>query len=234
MNRPVTAQAPIYGEAIAQIHARAFAGTFHAGFDWLASQVAGSALQPLLFDIGCGNGDWLAHAAARGIACRGIDQSPAFVKMCRQRGLDAHPGQAARAPLPRGTTAITALGEVLAYQPAALAPVVLNAARALPEGGLLLFDLPGPEVPAGDHDKGGPGWRLTSQVRLRGAMLTRKIHLETTEGTSQEVHHQRLFSPGEARDIVQGLGFEVEILDSYGPAPMLPGRFAIRARKPCR
>jgi SAM-dependent methyltransferase len=43
-----------------------------------------------LLDVGCGSGEFLEAAAARGYAAVGIDISRAGVAACRARGLDAH------------------------------------------------------------------------------------------------------------------------------------------------
>ena len=229
MNRAVRPRAPLYGKVLAHIHAERFAGQFAPAFDWLAARVRESAAHPRLFDLGCGDGRWLAHAANLKIAGEGIDISPFFIEAAQARGVTARQDSAASALPPPGTTAVTALGEVLAYAPAALAPCLRNLSRALPPGGVVLFDLPGPDTPPGDNDLGGPGWRMSVQTRIEGVSLTRRIFIETHAGVERETHHQRLFSPDEALGIARGFGFEATLLDSYGPCPLLPGRFAVMA-----
>lgn len=222
----------IYGTRLAQIHAQAYGDAFAPAWPWLASQILAASPQPYLFDIGCGDGRWLAHASNMNIDGQGIDTSDVFVTMARKNGGEVALESAANMRPPPRISAATALGEVLAYKPAALAPAILTLARSLPTGGLLFFDLPGPDIPESDDDHGGKGWRLSVQNRKKGKLLVRNIQIETAEGLEREVHEQVLFAPQEALEIVEGFGLKGEILESYGPCPLLPGRFAIRARKP--
>ncbi len=225
----------IYGALLARIHAEAFADRFAPAWPWLAAQIGEASARPCLFDIGCGDGRWLAHAIETGIEGEGIDISEEFVRLAQARGLRGlrvrHDSAQHVAPPPQ-TTAATALGEVLAYKPASLAPAIRRLARALPPGGLIFFDLPGPDTPEGDDDRGGKGWRLSVRARKSGRDLLRKIQVETARGREIELHELRLFAPEEALEIVEGLGLAGEILESYGPCPLAPGRFAIRAVKP--
>ena len=232
MSAKIRARHDIYGTTLARIHAEAFADTFRTAWPWLSAQILERMASPVLLDVGCGDGAWLAYAANMKIAVQGIDISSAFVEMARTRGVRVELNSAAGVRPPADLTAVTALGEVLAYKPAALAPLVLNLSRALPSGGLLFFDLPGPDTPEGDNDRGGPDWRMSVQVRKTAKTLMRKIHIETRDGVEQEVHEQVLFNPEEALGIVEGFGLQGEILQSYGPCKLLPGRFAIRAMKP--
>ncbi len=232
MTEQFTTRTAFFAEPLARLHAEFFADRFRAGFDWLADQLRSTASRPVLFDLGCGAGAWMTHVSNMKIKAYGIDKSHYFVNICRDAGLDVRPDCAASAPLPEAVSAVTALGEVLAYHPSALAPAARRIARALPPGGLLLFDLPGPDLAEGDIDRAGPGWRLTLQTRVEGNRLLRRIFLETGAGTSQETHHLRLFAPEEALGILRGFGFEAEILTGYGPAELPPGHFALRARKP--
>ena len=232
MNTAVRARKNIYGPTLARIHAEAYGDTFAPAWPWLAEQIKASAEQPFLYDIGCGDGCWLAYAKDMKIDGQGIDISDVFVRLSTKRGVRASQDSALSARPPDGLSAATALGEVLAYKPSALAPAILNLARALPKGGLIFFDLPGPEVPESDSDRGGENWRMSVQVRKSDSSLVRKIQIETSEGVEKEVHEQTIFRPEEALGIIEGFGLTGEILESYGPCPLLPGRFAIRAVKP--
>jgi len=232
MTAPIRARREIYGPALAHIHAVAFQNTFRTAWPWLAEQILAAAKTPYLFDIGCGQGAWLSFAHNMKIIGQGIDISEHFISMARDAGVHANLESAQNAATPPGLTAVTALGEVLAYKPAALAPTILNLARKLPPGGLLFCDLPGPDTPEGDRDQGGDGWRMSVQIRKKGKTLYRRIQIETAEAIEQELHEQTLFAPREALEIAEGFGLKAEILDSYGPCALLPGRYALRAVKP--
>ncbi len=233
MSQLLPTREPFFGAPLARLHAAPLAGAQHPAWGWLIDRIrSASAGPPALFDIGCGDGGWLLAAQEAGIPGQGIDISPDFVELARRAGARVQQGSGADAAPPAGTTAITALGEVLAHEPAALAPAALNAARGLPPGGLLLFDLPGPDTPACPQEHAGPGWRLSVNTRAEGTRLTRRIQVETRDGLHRETHHLRLFSPDEARDILQGFGFEVTIHPGYGPCPLPAGRYVVEARKP--
>lgn len=232
MTKTLRPAGAIYGPALARAHAERYNHLFRDAYPWLTERITAAAAAPRLFDLGCGDGQWLAVAAAEGLAGEGIDISQAMVERARTRGVAARLDSAARSPLPAGTTAVTALGEVLAYEPAALGPALLAAVRALPPGGLVIFDLPGPDTPASAGSIKGTGWELTTRTLVAGGKLTREISIRAEDGRHDETHVQHLFAPGEACDMATGFGFEAEILDSYGPCPLLPGRFAILAVKP--
>lgn len=228
---PMAQRHAFYGAALAQAHAEAYADNFHTGFDWLGEMVKTAPGPARLFDIGCGDGSWMRAARDMKIEVKGIDISQAFTSMAKQTGLDVSQESAAQAQLPAGTNAVTALGEVLAYAPAALTPCALNVARALPSGGVFIFDMPGPDVPEGEVEAQGDGWHLHAKTRIKGSRLTRQISVEGAGGVEKEVHHQHLFAAKDVRDILSGFGFQAEIFDSYGACALLPGRFAILARK---
>ena len=228
--------AGVYDSALAEVHADRFAQTYAQGFDWLAGRIAERAA-PRLLDLGCGDGTWLAHAAARGIPGRGTDISPAFVKRAQARGLDVRLGRAAATPIPDGTTSITALGEVLSYiDPELDAPslfaVLARAAQGLPPGGTVHADLIGPETPEGEASTEGTGWRMRSEVRITGTRLQRRIEVETEAGRQVTTHLQEVLHPQAVLDEARTLGFRAEVLPAYGPAPLLPGRFLLEAVLP--
>ncbi|WP_138423010.1 methyltransferase domain-containing protein [Maritimibacter alexandrii] len=221
----------MYGPALALIHAEAFSDTFRPAFDWLTEQVYAGPRPARLFDLGCGDGAWLDFARYHGIPGAGLDASEAFVHLALARKLAVTLGDAARPLVPRGTSAITALGEVLAYAPAGLTGATQAAAQALPPNGLFLFDLIRPDVEGGETERHGNGWTIVAKTRISGARLTRDITVTTPQGTTQETHEQQIFDPGAVTRLVADAGFSCDLLASYGPCPLLPGRFAILARK---
>lgn len=231
----VTTRHAFYSLAVATAHATGFAQQFRPGYGWLAGQIQSSAARPYLYDVGCGDGSFLAAMGELGLFGEGIDISGAFVAMARRRGLKVRQDSAAQAALPPQTTAVTALGEVLAYAPAALAPFAARAARALPEGGVVILDLPGPGTPERETEAQGEAegepWTLSARTRIEGRKLKRDIEMEFQGRRIEEWHEQHLFSPEDATGIFGGLGFDTELFDSYGPCPLLPGRFALVARK---
>lgn len=230
----------LYDTALADVHADGYAGTYAAGFGWICDRIRQSGPQPRLFDVGCGDGTFLAHAARAGIPGAGADLSPAFVDRACARGLDVTCSRAATATIPPGTTAITALGEVLSYidpplgDAASLAAFLPRAAAHLPPGGLLLADLIGPDTPARSGETRGQGWAMTSTTTLDHdrAVLTRTMRVTNALGTHETVHRQAVLSPDAATGAARDAGFAATVYSSYGPAPLLPGRFLLEARLP--
>lgn len=51
-----------------------------------------------ILDLGCGDGTLTAQIVATGAEVTGVDSSPAMVEAARQRGIDAHVGDATRLP----------------------------------------------------------------------------------------------------------------------------------------
>ena len=51
-----------------------------------------------ILDLGCGDGTLTAQIVATGAEVMGVDSSPAMVEAARQRGIDAHVGDATRLP----------------------------------------------------------------------------------------------------------------------------------------
>lgn len=228
----MTTRQSFFSMALARAHSEGFSQTFDPAHSWLAQKIQASAPRPYLFDIGCGDGRFLTAMGEMGIFGEGIDISAAFVAIARRRQIKVTQDSAMQAQLPDATTAVTALGEVFAYEPAALAPMAHRISRGLPAGGVLIFDLPGPNVPAGTQERTGENWNLTSRVEIEGQSLTRHIEVEFMGQKAAETHRQHLFTADEVGDILAGFGMEAEIVESYGPCPLLPGRFGVVAHKP--
>lgn len=225
----------LYGASLAGIHAAGYTARLRPAYPFLLDLVRRTGPAPVLHDLGCGDGDWLAAARDAGLPCSGSDLSPAFVALARARGLSVTEAAARTAPWPPGTTAITALGEVLSYlhdDAPSLWDVARHAARDLPKGGALIADLIGPEVAKGRHGSSGDGWQLTSEVTVADGILTRHMTVsETGQPPRATVHRQAVVDPDEVVARLTDLGFTVDLLPAYGEVPHLPGRFAIQARR---
>ena len=83
---------------------------------------------------------------------------------------------------------------------------------------------------AGQSDSGGTGWQMSVTVDVADNLLTRRMRIEGGRGAARQlVHRQTVLDPASVTRRLDRLGFDVTVLDSYGPCPLLPGRFAIRA-----
>ncbi len=219
----------IYGPDLSRIHAEAYSDTFRDAFPWLVEQIRAACSDPSLLDAGCGSGAWLGFAKDAGIKAQGVDISRDFVDMCVSDGLAVRCADLNTVDLPKGLTAVTALGEVLAYRPAALCPFASEVARALEPGGVFLFDLTSPGCVGHAVRSAGEGWTLTADIEVDGAILTRTITTDVGGHVRTERHQQVLFEPKDVVSLLSELGFHVEIMPSYGPVALLPGRFAVKA-----
>jgi SAM-dependent methyltransferase len=227
----------LYTPDLARIHAEGYNDTFEEAHDWLAAEILHGPVNAHLFDIGCGDGTWLSVAEDRGVMGEGVDLSPAFVEIAQARGLLVKQGNAADIHIPKGTTAVTCLGEVLSYidtttKRDTLLPVAQVAYDALPSGGLLFADLIGPRCLPHARRNTGADWQMRIEVTVERDRLTRRIETQVDDRVDTVIHQQSRRHPNSTMRALQAMGWRCEILDSYGPAGLLPGRFAIKLTKP--
>jgi SAM-dependent methyltransferase len=239
----------LYGEDLAYIH--------HAGFSGFSERAAPGLLAHFreagitdgrVVDLGCGGGTWLGALGEAGYEAVGIEPSPHLVAIARETAPDATliTASAHGAAFP-SCDAVTALGEALCYMPTdatsppPLARTFVHIHEALSVGGLLAFDLIiGGEAPSltGTGGRTGDDWAVLSEVvedeaarRLRRTVTIFRA-VDGVYRRSQETHQQHLFTHGEIEAALMGAGFtEIEAVDSYGDARMLPRRRAFFARK---
>ena len=228
----------IYDADLAAIHSEGYSATYGTGFDWLCDRILAGPSPAVLYDVGCGDGTWLAHAAKRGIKGAGCDLSPPFVAMAQARRLDVTLARAGVVTIPEGTTAVTALGEVLSYIDVetgedSLEPLARRAFDALPSGGLLIADMPGPDVPTvRGHSNAGEGWEIRTEVRAEEGRVRRRIETVRAGVTRVSEHVNSARAPEAAAQVSRDMGWDCALLESYGPAPLLPGRYVLSAVKP--
>lgn len=236
----------LFDEDLAAIHAVGVAPATDPGYAWLIAMgraaAVGSGRNPSLFDIGCGDGRWMAAARAAGFRAAGCDLSAACVAMARARGLDVARADAAEATVPAADL-VTALGEVLAFADrhdrAPLAAAAARVAARLRPGAWLILDLPGPDMAraagAPAEESAGEDWRLRRHARLDGAILVREIETERrVRGVwrrRRTEHRLRLFHPDEAVTILSEAGFDSRAIDRWGDLALPEGRIGYAARR---
>lgn len=140
---------------------------------------AGVGTGTRLLDVGCGTGELLADAAARGAAVAGADVAPGMVARARRAapGADLRVADAEDLPWPDGAFAVVAAVNMLhlADDPAA---AVAEAARVLAPGGLLAvcgwaergrceLDAVEAALAADDGDEPGPEGPLRREEPVR-------------------------------------------------------------------
>jgi SAM-dependent methyltransferase len=203
--------------------------------------------QGRIIDLGCGSGIWAEKLTAAGYEVIGVDQSPAMIKLARQRAAAAtfHLGSFLDFEIPNRNV-VTALGEVLNCRfdernnRTALKKLCRRVFNVLPTGGLFVFDLaePGRHGSTPQRFYEGPDWYtlvefLQDKKRDR---LTRRIvtfrKLEKHWRRSVESHELQLYRGPEIAQILRDIGFRTRIVRRYGNMPLFPQTVAFIARKP--
>jgi SAM-dependent methyltransferase len=239
-----------YREDLAYIH--------DVGYGAMARAAAGRLVEELVrvgcragtvVDLGCGSGILARALTEGGYHVVGTDVSDAMVALARTQAPRAEfrVGSFVSAELPV-SVAVTAIGEVLNYavdsanDDDARTELFRRAYEALVPGGVLLFDIAGPERfrPGAPHRTfaTGPDWAVLVQTDLEPAtgVLTRHITTFRQVGAlyrrNAEVHRLALVDPAAVLESLRTVGFEVQVLAAYGAVSLPPGIVACLGRKP--
>jgi SAM-dependent methyltransferase len=237
-----------YGDDLAHIHDAGF-GDFARGaapqvLRWL--RAAGIRRGPVV-DVGCGSGIWAARLLEAGYDVLGFDTSAAMLRIARRQAPKAkfHRVSWIDVELPR-CVAVTSLGECLNYEfdsrssSRALGRFFTRVHAALIPGGLLVFDLLGPQ-PASQRAPrpfaaSGRDWAVLGRVVEAGPQLRREITTFRRVGRlyrrTEEVHVQRLYERAAISDMLRRAGFLLQISPSYGSWQLRPGHWVYVALKP--
>ena len=227
-----------------------------AGFGGFARGVAPGLIETLekggltkgkIVDLGCGSGILLQQLAKKGYELVGVDRSAAMIELARERVPEAelHVEPIKEFKLPN-CAAVTALGEVVCYLASkengtrGLAQLALRAFKALPSGGLFVFD-----VAELGLDRERPPTFIKSEdwaclVRFEydhaHDRLSRHITTFRQVGKSyrrgSETHVLQLFDGKAVAAMLRDAGFKVRTFRKLGKYSLLKGRVGFIARKP--
>ena len=237
-----------YADDLAYVH--------HAGFTEYVRCAAPGVLQLLrgsgiregtVVDLGCGSGVLLARLGQAGYRTMGVDVSPAFLRLARIHAPHARllHGSAHTVPLPP-CRAVTAIGEVLAYQSPGsgaekgLQGVFERVHASLDTGGLFAFDLfvASAGAPYALRSwRAGEDWAVHSESHEDRAAQRVHRHVTTfrrvgdTYRRSQEHHVLRVYDPHAVRRELREVGFQVRTSRSYGSFEVPERRLVFVARK---
>lgn len=106
--------------------------------------LAATAAHPML-DLGCGRGEWLQLAVDAGVPARGVDSNESCVDECRAAGLEVRHADLVEElhSLPDGSLGAITMFHVVEHLPfGVLADVMVQCARVLKPGGVLLAETP--------------------------------------------------------------------------------------------
>jgi len=236
-----------YQSDLASIHDDGFGHLAVGGARQLLTALADSALyQGRIYDLGCGSGITARLLADKGYSVIGIDPSEAFVAIARNRVSEAtfHVNSFANVNLTH-CVAVCAIGEVLNYRfdasnhSAARSDFFKRTFRCLADGGVLLFDVAGPDrAPNGSTQSfvEARDWTVLVETTVQDCEMTRRIVTFCRDGQhyrrNYESHCLRLLPPKQVESELSSIGFDVEALDSYGEQRLPLGLYGFCARKP--
>ncbi len=236
-----------YRDDLAYIHDVGF-GSFarNAAPGLLEILRRGGVTEGLVVDLGCGSGRWARALADAGYDVLGIDLSPAMIEMARERVPEGTFRAASflKARLPR-CAAVTSLGECFNYlfDPrnglGALGRLFRRVHAALPEGGLLVFDVAEPGRGQGPRQRHfqGDDWAVLVEYEEDAAArrLTRRLTTFRKAGggyrRDEEIHRLQLYRRSEVAGALRQAGFRVRALRGYGAQPFYRGQAGFLARK---
>lgn len=200
-----------------------------------------------IVDLGCGSGIWSRELVDAGFEVVGVDISSAMIEIARQRVSEAefHVGSFLQFPIP-SCRAVTALGEVFNYlfdsanSLRSLNTVCEKVFHALSAGGLLIFDVAGPDRFQGQRQAftEGEDWACLVEYQHEESkqQLTRRIVTFRKIGENyrrqEEVHRQQLFNESEIKAMLERIGFQTHSVRAYGDFPLMKGLIGFIARKP--
>lgn len=238
----------LYEQDLALVHAEGFGGYAEAVLSALIP-VLRETMPPVrrVLDVGCGAGAGSRALVQAGFEVTGLDPSAALLEHARRVAPEASflLRSAYGEHLP-SADAVVAIGEPLTYHPlhsdaeATLRAFFVEVARALPTGGLFLFDLIDAQGAPLDTRgfRSADDWLVVSETAEDDAArrLVRRIETFVREPGSEtyrrrrEIHHVKLFEPSQVLEWLLAAGFEPLPLPPLPEAARLPRRVAIGAR----
>jgi SAM-dependent methyltransferase len=238
-----------YQEDLAYIHDAGFSGLARSAAPVVLAALRDRGLHHgLVVELGCGSGILAAELSAAGYEVLGIDLSASLLALARRRAPKVHfrEGSLLALDIPP-CVAVTAIGECFNYlfdsgnTPQALEDLFRRIHGALGPGGLLVCDVAEPgRVPAPGliqvHAEGAD-WAvlMTAEEDGRQRLLTRRITTFRRVGElyrrGHEVHCLRLLPRSEITEQLHAIGFQVQILASYGELRFAQGHVGFVASK---
>ncbi|MBE9216233.1 class I SAM-dependent methyltransferase [Plectonema cf. radiosum LEGE 06105] len=185
----------------------------------------------LVVDLGCGSGLWAQELVKSGYHVIGFDISHAFIDIARKKVPKAEfrLGSLFDAEIP-ACNAVTSIGECLNYlfdlenDNQRLIKLFRRIYQALTPGGVFVFDIATPEqvIPESTTKSftEGKDWIVLVEKEEKQQILTRRIITFRSCGEyyrkDEETHYQQLYKATDIAQTLEQIGFQVQILKSYG------------------
>ncbi|MEC4987066.1 MAG: class I SAM-dependent methyltransferase [Oscillatoria sp. PMC 1068.18] len=201
----------------------------------------------LIIDLGCGSGLSAQKFIQAGYKVLGIDISEASIKIARKRVPEGEfeVRSLFKAKLPN-CNVVTSIGECLNYlfdednNSQTLINLFRRIYNALTPGGMLIFDIAEPGQVKAGITKGfteGEDWIVLveksedreQKILTRRIITFRKIGKQYRR--NDEIHYQRLYQATEIASTLRQIGFQVQVVRSYGDFQLPNAHAAFIARK---
>jgi SAM-dependent methyltransferase len=237
----------LYQRDLAYVHAAAFETVARGAAVEIVRRLKSSKTQVRrVMDVGCGSGPLTKALVDAGFEVTGVDPSAELLELARANVPAAHFIHASIYDVPMlDHEAVVAVGEPLTYHPEEayadnlISDFFQRVAGALPQGGILIFDVIGLGEPslAGRTWSSGDDWAVLvettenqSERRLvRNIEVFRRV--DDAYRRSHEVHTVRLFNVSRLCSQLAACGFAAETSQSYGAQQLPPRRHAFFATR---
>jgi SAM-dependent methyltransferase len=237
----------IYGQDLAYIQAAGFGGLARGAAPEIVRLLGTASIRiRRVLEVGCGSGPLTAALMEAGFETVAIEPSAELLAFAQQAAPAARfvHGSVYDVEIP-DSEAIVALGEPLTYHArdadaeGLVGVFFRRASAALPQGGLLIFDV----IETGQPSLAGPSWSsgddwavlVETTEDLEASTLVRRIETFRKTGElyrrGQEVHTVRLFDTQTLRNQLTECGFVTETAHAYGSQGLNPRRCAFIATR---
>lgn len=234
--------AELYRNDLAQIHIDGYEfhwkGAAPVILNWLHEH---GITNGQLVDLGCGGGQWVAHAADKGYQTVGIDVSRSMIRYAKKKSPSTRfiCSSFAEADIPE-CDVVTSLGEPLNYLNSGvlIQRTIKKVYAALRKNGLFIFDVRHPPLQRIDsinHVKSGDDWFCHARIDEDPRRLVRHITTFRKVGEhfrrDQETHRLKLYSKPKMLTWLRGVGFRVRTFRGYGDYQLTKRQSVFTCRK---
>ena len=200
----------------------------------------------LIVDLGCGSGILAKELSEHGVNVLGIDISKQMLNIAKHKAPKATFIQASLFDFPiPSSNIVCAIGEPVNYlfdnknDYNTVRNLFQHVFNQLKPKGYFIFDLLTTEADKTPTTKIVEKEEMTMIVQISvditTAVLTRKMTFFTKEGDfytkHKETHQQQLFDRMKIKAMLQELGFQVSVVDSYNNQPFRQGHFGFICKK---